>query len=87
MQQIAIMERASSASQYGARAQALDQPAPDPELEHGHVGAGHASTTLMAVKSEVEDGEQVCGTAHCRGWAMRVSLSCMAERSIPCDIA
>ena len=85
MKQIAIMERASNASRYGARA--LDQPAPDPELEDGHVGAGHASTTLMAVKSEVEDGEQVCGTAHCRGWAMRVSLSCMAERSIPCDIA
>ena len=64
MQQIAIMERASNASQYGARA--LGQRAPDRELEHGHVGDGHASTMLMAVKSEVEDGEQVCGTAHCR---------------------
>ena len=83
MKQIAIMERVSNASQYGARA--LDQPAPDPELEDGHVVAEHVSTTLMAIQSEVEDGEQVRGTAHRRGWGMRDYLSCMAERGIPCD--
>ena len=57
------------------------------ELEDGHVAAGHVieSTTLMAIKSEVEDGEQVRGTALCRRWGMRAFLSCMAERGIPYD--